>query len=462
MIRAYRPFTKTLRALSLLMAALALLFVSAAALAQTMASSVSQHGITWYFDQEYQVGQYANGDWWVLGPATIVNITPESRELDGRVINGSMVNPTDGHGQNSQGYDSHNSDMPYRSDLNVAPNYTGQNLSLVKGSVSSSISKPTPRASGRPLLDNLAILTVVEEVPPNGAFRPHPYGTDKTSYWAESQLDYGILQNLPHVPDMPSLEARSAQALRFWNEHNTNWQQRAVQASNNQPLYGRNIANQMSEMLLLLHLDFTQEQKRDLFVGVVQYGLDIYGRAKSGGVWEDAGGHNHGRKMPLILAGLALNDPDILEYGDAAKHFIFQEDRQTFYVSQDDVDRERFTGDGRPREPFTEDMIGMPEWGPQHTLRPERDGSNWGLWYRWVGASIVPHVLMAHLTPGAENVWNWPATFDYADRFFATDTVPPTDTNGIQAFQRSMWEAYRDITLGNPVARPESPTIMVE
>ena len=455
MIRAYRPFPTTVRALSLLMAVLAMFFASTAAVAQTMASSVSQHGITWYFDQEHEVGQYANGDWWMLGPVSIVNITPESREVDGRVINGSMVNPTDDHSASRQGYDSYPSDMSYRSELNVAPSYTGQMLPLSQGSLVSSIHRPSPRTGGRPILNDLAILTVVEEVPPTGAFRPHPYGTDKTSYWTESQLDYGILRNLPHVSDVPNLRSRSEEALRFWNEHNTNWQQRAVQASNNQPVYGRGIANRNGEMLLLLHLGFTDEEKRDLFVGLVQQGLDTYGRQTEGGRWVSNGGHNAGRKMPMLLAGLALDDEDIIARANRSEDSDrFQEDGQTFVVGQADVDR----GVG-----YTSEWIGTPEWGIRHASDPSRDDPSWGARYRWIGSTMVGHALAARLTPGAMEAWNWPPFFSYVDRYVDVDTRPATDTNGIQAFQRSMWNAYRHADLGDlDPARPSAPKIRVD
>src|SRR6056297_2661523 len=39
-------------------------------------SSVSRYGITWYFDAEYEVGQFVNGDWWVAGPVVTDSITP--------------------------------------------------------------------------------------------------------------------------------------------------------------------------------------------------------------------------------------------------------------------------------------------------------------------------------------------------------------------------------------------------
>lgn len=34
--------------------------------------TISQYGITWIFDQDYEYGQFANGDYWVVGPAHLV------------------------------------------------------------------------------------------------------------------------------------------------------------------------------------------------------------------------------------------------------------------------------------------------------------------------------------------------------------------------------------------------------
>lgn len=39
---------------------------------------ISQYGITWTFDTEYEYGQFANGDYWVLGPVTITRIEPDA------------------------------------------------------------------------------------------------------------------------------------------------------------------------------------------------------------------------------------------------------------------------------------------------------------------------------------------------------------------------------------------------
>ena len=46
------------------------------------ADHVTQYEITWQFNHTYTVGQFANGDWWVVGPVTITNITPDYRTRD--------------------------------------------------------------------------------------------------------------------------------------------------------------------------------------------------------------------------------------------------------------------------------------------------------------------------------------------------------------------------------------------
>jgi len=311
--------------------------------ATAMAEVVSQYGITWELDDTYTVGQYASGDWWVDGPVTITKSTPESMEQDGRVVNGTMLNPV-GYWQ---GYDSYDSDMGYDPDLNVDPGVTGEDLVVDEGSIVSSISLDSPDSNGRPVLSDLAILTVVPEQPPSDAFRPSPYSEDASAQWTESDLDYGVLRSLPMLDSAPDLDAVTDNVNRFWNEQETSWEQRTVHAKNNQTfydreaVYGREIAYALGDALLSLHLDYTDEEKRDLFVTMVQRGIDIYDRASVGGVWEDNCGHNPGRKMTMLFAGLALDDQSVVEMGRAERpreEFRFQEDRQTFIVSDEDIE----------------------------------------------------------------------------------------------------------------------------
>jgi len=79
--------------------------VTQACIAQTT-MSISQWGITWTFDQPTEFGNFANGDFWALGPVTITSITPDFQQasIGGGTywINGMEINPTT---TTRQGYD---------------------------------------------------------------------------------------------------------------------------------------------------------------------------------------------------------------------------------------------------------------------------------------------------------------------------------------------------------------------
>ena len=408
--------------------------------------SIAQFGITWTFDKAYGTGQYANGDYWVIGPVKIIHITPASVDEGGRIKNGSQLNPVIA---GDQGYDSAKGDMGFNAEKNIG-RPGGKDLSEVNpimistGSLISTVSLHTLQP--RPQLKTAAILTVVASAPPAGAFRPPPVGTDKTSFWNKSNLNYSILKSLPPVADTPALSQVEKYFEKPWLEQNPAWTARFIHPADNQACYGREMAIQLGEGLLSLHLNYSNAQKETLFIRMIQYGIDVYGSAKAGAIWEGYGGHNQGRKLPMLLAGLALKDSNILEYADASKHFIFQEDHQTWYVTQKDVGRALTTKDKRPREPYIQADVGIAEWGEQHARAENRDGRNWDAYYREICvASEMSHALATHLTPGAKEIWNWPAFFDYMDRAFGVEQSKnkQAGTNAIPPFVVNMWKAYR-------------------
>lgn len=418
--------------------------------AQQQTSSISQYGITWTFSQAHTAGQYANGDWWVLGPVSIVSITPESVTADGWTKNGTQVNPTSGK---SQGFDSSPQEFSsstggaWAPSLNKHPSFTEAPLNLDAGSVVSSISRS--RAAGRPQLDTLAILTVVASEPEENSFRPGPSADgndDRVSFWSADDLDYSFLQSLIPVSGAPSMLSTAAKFQRPWAEFVTDNQARYLHALKNQPEYGRDIANTIGDGLMLLHMDYSMEEKQTLYIRMVQLGIDIYSAAQAGAVWLDLGGINPGRKAPLVLAALALDDSGMAEYADAEQHFIFQDDRQTWYVTQDDVGRSLYTADSRPREEYIQTDVGLPEWGEQHTKQPVRDGRNWNAYYRDIcNGALITHALAMQLTAGAVELWNWPAFFDYHDRAFEIDQSNAGGTNKMAVWEREAWNAYRDL-----------------
>jgi hypothetical protein len=86
-------------------------------------SSIKRFAITWTFDKAYPCGQYANGDYWVVGPVKIIDIAPGAIISGSRIRNGSMINPNSAqfpqHGFDNQlaGYTS--GGFGYQAALNV-------------------------------------------------------------------------------------------------------------------------------------------------------------------------------------------------------------------------------------------------------------------------------------------------------------------------------------------------------
>lgn len=402
---------------------------------------ISQHGITWTFDKPYPAGTFVNGDYWVVGPVTITSITPPSSvEADNRMRNGSMINPVIGP---EQGYDSAKQgpagyDPKYREDLNVA-----LRLPLEVAPGSSLISTISHDDAGhRPQISDAAILTVLAAPAPEGSFRPPQTGTDKTLHWNISQVDWTKLKSLPRPSEALPLDKVAARMERPWIVQNPNWTGGFIHPDNNQPPYGRDISFALGEALLSANLDYTKEEKQDLVIRLLQYGIDVFGAAQGGAVWVGYGGHNQGRKMPLIFAGLLFNNKAMLAYADAASHFIFQEDQQTFVVEAGDVDRTLHSADSRKREAYLSEDVGIAEWGEQHSRQPQRDARNWDAPYRRnVGSSLLSHVLVARLMD-AEGLWNWPPFFDYMDRYWEIEKDVTTGTDRIRPFDRAMWEEY--------------------
>ena len=423
--------------LGLLLAALTFLTLNPAVQAAT---SVSQFGITWTFDRDYPTGQFANGDYWVVGPVTITSITPRSTTSGGVTIHGSMINPAP---NTAHGYDSRIRSNTFSATKNVARVFP---LKVAAGSSLVSAESYTSLASGdNPQIKTFAILTVLASPAPAGSFRPPPPGTNKSLPWNKSQLNYAKLRSLSRPASTPSLSTVEARFARPWLEHRTNWAGRYLHAGANQPTYGRDLAHALAEGLLSLQLNYTNAQKERLLIRLVQYGIDVYGSARAGASWGADGGHNLGRKMPLLLAGTMLGDASILAYANGGQKTIFQEDQQTWYVLSSDVGRTLYTADGRPREKYILSDVGVPEWGEKHRSDPTKDGRNWNAYYRTVaGAPTTGHVLTAQLM-GLKSAWNWPATFDYYDRYFGIEGKNAGGSpNQIQTFVADMWKAYRN------------------
>lgn len=429
------------------------------------AASVTQFGITWQFAQPRTVGQFCNGDWWVLGPVSITQITPQCTTVNGRVINGSMVNPNSAqiavgqHGYDSTLFGPFSIDGAgqnrYRPELNVAQNLSASTpLVLNPGtSLISSVSwtSASPPASGSlSQLQTAAVLTVLAAQPAADAFRPPYSGSDKTVLHRESDLDYTALGSLAPPTGTPSIGDLAPRFQRVWLDHMSSWTSRYMHPIDNMPDYGRDFTALYGSGCLLLMTNATNAQKRDLLVRMVQIGIDNFGNVKNGATWESVGGQCSGRKFPILLAGAVLNDAPMLAIGtthpsgyfgpgNPNNRAQFGEDSSTFYVQQTSPGVYNW-GFGNYDASFNN----LPEWGNGHSHQPQLDNSGWTAdSYRrcctancWIGQTMAARIM------GLRTAWNHPAYFDYMDRYMQIEAVGQW-TRSWEPWHASWWDTYR-------------------
>lgn len=212
------------------------------------------------------------------------------------------------------------------------------------------------------------------------------------------------------VPELDSLEEGF---IRPWIDHVHEYAGAFLHPSDNMPQYGREIAVRVGHGALMLQLDFDQlpskPSKERLLIGFVQLGIDLAGIADNGGSWPPNGGHQMGRKWPILFAGVLLDDPHMKSVGQW--NTLFQEDAQTFVVEETSPG-EFNNGNGG----YLAQDLGLPEWGIRHATQPSQDNRSWDASYRSINALSYPgFVLAAHLM-GQRDAWNHEPLFDYVDR----------------------------------------------
>lgn len=470
--------------------------VLGSAVAAEELQQISQYGITWTFDRAYPAGRFVTGDWWVVGPVTVVSVGPapgpaaaeagtsvsrsrygaEALRDDARMRNGSMIvtdaAPAAPAGKN-QGYDSRV--LNYDPALSVAfPCRLEVDRSLISTISSAHYDDKgklaTPSAAHgtgfmlfpatQPLaLEGAAVLTCLAAAPPADAFRPPYVGTAKPIYRA-SDLRLDILPRLPPVPATPDWETMIRQFERPWLDHLGTWLVQHTMPGQNQPAYGREFARLTSLASLMLMLDAPAETKRRLAIGYVQLGIDLHGAALCGRQWFSDGGHWQGRKWPILLSSLLLDRPELRslpvltpgqvvygrlryqpESGDAPATTLFQEDLDTYYGLGGDGQRVLWqivvhTGVQEPHE-----EVARASFAKREQFVDAYRANNSGA---WIGAALSAQLL------GARALWNHDAFFDYVDRWMRPEEktevprwLPPGCTRSVDPFAEQMWAAYR-------------------
>lgn len=402
--------------------------------------AVEEHGITWTFDRPMPCGRFANGDWWVVGPASIVEITPQCLQDGARVRHGAMINPDPKDPR--QGYDSallaDGAIGAYDPQLNVALGISRQKpLNLPQGSsLVSAISRPL--AGELPQLETCAILTCLGTQPPPHAFRPPYCGTDKSCRWTTDQLDLSRLASLALVDNPPDLADLAARFARPWLDHIGGAAGRYLHPRANMPDYGRDIADLVGIAALSLQLQAETKAKQPLIEAMVQVGIDLYGVAHYGGRFVADGGSGSGRKFPVLFAGAVLVDADLLGTARDPSR-AFAEDVQTFHVTETSPGLWNGGYGG-----YGPEDAGLPEWGQRHGDDPRYDNKSWtGDPYRRCCTANAWHgyVLAARIM-GLRPSWQHDALFDYIDRYMQVERHGDWRRSW-NPFAEQMWDRYR-------------------
>lgn len=417
------------------------------------ATEITQYGITWTFDRDYPAGQFCNGDWWVVGPVKITNISNVHHQPEAG-LDGSMINPP---ANEKQGYD--NRLNSYDASLNVSVPFTLNTGESLISSVSWRVGEPgCPKINGgtkmpRPVLRAAAVLTCLSDVPPEGSFRPPYCGKDKTIRFNKSQLRCDLLPSLPSVSGMPQLSAVEKSVERPWIDHVYQYLGAMVHPTENMPQYGREFSIAIGDAALVLLTDIPAAKNEKLLIGFVQIGIDFAAIADNGKGWPSNGGHHMGRKWPILFAGIMLDDEHMKNVGQWKTEF--QEDLDTFYISQAEVDITHGGSWGpdyrAQKKPYETEHIGMPEWGIVHSSKPTADNMDWATTYRPINNVGYPGWVLAALIMGQRQAWNHEALFDYTDRATAVDASSFSST-----FVQNMWKTYR-VKYG-PMWIPDDPS----
>lgn len=297
---------------------------------------ISQYGITWTFSASTQYGQFANGDYWVIGPVTITSISPANTTVligaTNYMINGWEVNSVVGKtslDQRITGYQA--SSMP------SLPYVAQPGSSILKGI---SIDLTSSSCHGENCIENASILTVLGSVPPNNgatSFRPPYVGTSKPLYSTNS-LRYDLLPKLTAVSTGGEDASLNFVMSKFdgpFVDHLDAIDSQKIHPKRTMHTYSANLATDVAKSGLILLLNYPDVQKAPALIRYVQAGIDLHAMMKGGNVWAMGGGHGMGRK-PLIVFAAVMLDNQTMKNDILAVNMpqVFHEDQNIWYSSK--------------------------------------------------------------------------------------------------------------------------------
>lgn len=438
-----------------------------------MLNSVSHYGITWTFDRNYECGRFITGDWYVVGPVTVISVMP--LPSDGR--NGSMCNPITG----LQAYDARIPSyaeslsvhfpvsLPVNSSLVSSISLTEEdcNCSLANGTkgTRSLAGVCIPYETTRPMLKTAAVLTSVAKVPDGHGFRPGFCGTQKTIY-PVSGIRWDRLPKLLPVQPQPDISYLIRGLERPWISHITDWVSRSLHPMENMLDYHEKIFDFYKDVSLVCLIDV---DKRDsLVMKFIQHGIDMHAMVINGH------GGSGTAKWPILFAGMMLDDKVMSAiFLNTTSKTPFREDWMTYYgdqgtssLSSKIVTKERcWTGHVVPagihkgKAVMWRQEDGDPEHEHLHPSEwqqiPPSGGGCKHETYRVINSINWPGIALSVLLMQGKELWNHDAYFDYCDRWMSETTNAQFDEIksycGLRSgygsagsdFADAMWKTYR-------------------
>ena len=246
-------------------------------------TSLSQYGMTWTFDKPTRVGQFVNGDFYVVGPVTIAEITPQplygaeipAGQIDetdrlqpekNRVRNGFMLNPP---AEDKVSYDSGVKnwfDPTLIQKLPVAMKPGDSLVSTISMTMGVVLQVPLQNSDetesrsvgdSSPVKD-AAVLTCVAEPLPTDAFRPSFCDRAHKIHLARN-LKRDLLPSLARPGDAPKIEQYIGWTRRPWvNTGFFGFEEPA----DNMPWYGQQVGEVVGNTALILCLELHPAAER--------------------------------------------------------------------------------------------------------------------------------------------------------------------------------------------------------
>jgi len=322
--------------------------------------SIFQNGIAWKFNACYRAGQFANGDYWVLGPVTITAISPDYHIIknsggtctsDSNCVNtptytdsvgtfdasvcgwttsctgtcvsgtcsyllavhGFEINPTVDDTRNyptiiaaPQGFDS----RPGGFSENVVPSLP---LTVNPSDGIKSIIKLISRPTAQPFRhygSKAGVLTVVPSVPPDegrSVFRPPYVGTEKPYYSANS-LQTQLLTSLQPSASTPAIKTKFESMRWVHMDHKGSYLGQWLRPEDQIQSYYPDQPAVSSDAVLRLMLNDPLQDKLPLLYVVVQDGIDNYYFIKGGQTWPAGDSVQPGHQLLPAFAAAMLGD----------------------------------------------------------------------------------------------------------------------------------------------------------